>query len=140
MVCIHIDVTLPVSFPFSPTPLGDTFFVSLTYIDERPSAATKTIQKDKGPRISRIRADAQIDPRRVYPRVSAKSAVLHSIHRPKNLRGTQRSKVLSGEIIWFRPKPGLRNPRAIKCLSLSCRSCNHESQRAPPGQIAQPES
>src|SRR5579872_4565544 len=42
----------------------------------------------------RIRADAQIDPRRVYPRVSAKSAVLHSIHRPKNLRRTQRNKLL----------------------------------------------
>src|SRR5579872_2300938 len=97
MVCIHIDVTLPVSFPFSPTPLGDTFFVSLTYIDERPSAATKTIQKDKGPRISRIRADSQINPRRVYPRVSAKSAVCLSVCELKNLRGTQRNKLLAAQ-------------------------------------------
>src|SRR5579872_1073733 len=45
----------------------------------RPSAATKTIQKDKGPRISRIRADLLIDRR--YPRVSAKSAVFLSAQR-----------------------------------------------------------
>src|SRR5579872_1434976 len=38
----------------------------------------------------RIRVDVQIDPHGIYPRVSAKSAVLLSIRHLKNLRGTQR--------------------------------------------------
>src|SRR5579872_1890002 len=64
---------------------------------ETPSAAEGRNQSDEIRQMTADFADTRgcaIDPRGVYPRVSAKSAVLHSIHRLKNLRGTQRNKLL----------------------------------------------